>query len=47
MRGGELTANLLILVLSIFNPSHENGRLVRENQPIGRQVLIPRIQDGI
>jgi len=41
---GELTANLLILVLSILNPSHEDGRLVGENQSIWRKVLISCVQ---
>jgi hypothetical protein len=47
LKGKELTANLLILILSILNTGHENRRLVGENQPIGRQVLIPRIQHRI
>lgn len=45
--GKRLTANLLVLVLSIFDTGHEDRSLVRENQSIWRQILITSIQDGV
>jgi len=41
------TANLLILVLAVLDPCHENGSLVREDQAIRDQVFISGIQDGV
>ena len=42
-----LTANLLILVLAIFDTGHENGSLIGEDQAVLDQVLIARVQDSV
>ena len=42
-----LTANLLVLVLSVLDTGHEDGGLVGEDQAVLDQVLVAGIQDSV
>lgn len=43
----QLTSNLLILIFSILNTSHEDSSLIWENQTIWRKVLVSSVENGI
>jgi hypothetical protein len=45
--GWELTSNLLLLVVTVFDAGHEDGGLVREDQAVLDQVLVTRVQDSV
>ena len=42
-----LTANLLVLVLSVLDTGHEDGGLIGEDQAILDEVLVTGIQDCV
>lgn len=42
-----LTANLLVLILSVLDTGHEDGGLVGEDQAVLDEVLVTGIQDSV
>lgn len=46
-RGREHTANLLILVVTIFDTSNEDGSLVGEDETAGSQVTVTGVEDSV
>jgi hypothetical protein len=42
-----LASNLLILVLPIFNTTHEYGGLVRENEAVRGQEFVAGVEDSV
>lgn len=47
LAGPELTANLFLLVLLVFDRGHVQGRLVREHEPVRDEVAVARVQDRV
>jgi hypothetical protein len=41
------TSNLLVFILAVFDSSHEDCGLVREDEAIRNQIFVPSVKDGI